>query len=239
MFKNLVIAILLLSSYSSFCQPDDSEFDYDKEFTWGFNFNTNGGLLGGLNIKHATKIKKNQYRSLGLEIVNVKHPKEVRYGSVTGNSFIFGKQIYLYSLRTQYGREFVLFKKAPEEGVQINLLLLGGPTFGILAPYYIRYDDDNNNQVYIQYDPRIVNDKNRVLGTGKLFQGLNESKIKVGANLKTSLSFEFGTFKNNVAGFETGMMLEAFPEKIKIIPNAENRAIFSSVFFTLFYGTRK
>lgn len=235
------IAILFLSflSFASIAQEENEEFDYSRESIYGFNFNTNGGLLGGIMVKHSRALNKNAYQSFALEIVNVKHEKEVRTQSGTGNFFIYGKQNYLYSVRLQYGREWILFRKAPEEGVQINGILAGGPTIGLLAPYYIRYAFSNEDIRVVKYSPNETPDRLNTLGTGGILQGVDESEVKIGLNLKTALSFEFGTFKTSVAGFEAGFLVEGFPEKVILMPTVENRAIFTSAFFTLYYGRRR
>ncbi|HYG39416.1 MAG TPA: hypothetical protein VD908_12385 [Cytophagales bacterium] len=239
MYKHIVVIFLCILTFSSVAQEENEEFEYTREFTYGFNFNTNGGLLGGVAIKHSRALNKKSYQSFGLEVVNVKHEKEVRSQSGTGNFFIFGKQNYLYSIRLQYGREIILFRKAPEEGVQINGILAAGPTIGLLAPYYIRYGFTSDDVRVVKYDPQETPDKIKTYGTGGILQGLDESQVKIGLNLKAALSFEFGTFKSSVAGFEAGFLVEGFPEKINLMPTAEKRAVFTSAFFTLYYGKRR
>ena len=105
----------------------------DSEFTWGINKNTSGGLIGGLVFKKARKLKNEKVlETFGLEIMNVKHPQEVKRNSIqTGNLFIYGKSNYLYALRLQYGRDIILFKKAPHQGVEIKAVFAVGPTIGI------------------------------------------------------------------------------------------------------------
>jgi hypothetical protein len=78
-----------------------------------------------------------------------------------------------------------------------------------------------------------------ILGTGHIFQGLGESDLKFGLNAKAGLIFEMGAFKSNVTGFEIGAQFEAFSEKIIIVPTQPNRALYSSLYLTFFYGTRR
>ena len=78
-----------------------------------------------------------------------------------------------------------------------------------------------------------------ILGTGNLFQGLFESGVTVGANVKTSLSFEFGAFKSNVSGVEMGFLVDAYVNTVYIVPAAENSAIFPTAFISFYYGTRR
>jgi len=230
-----LILFLFLISLSASAQEKD-EFDYVREFTYGFSTNTNSGLLGGFIFKKANLIRRGLYQTYSLELINTKHPKEIRYSSPTGNSFVYGKQNWFYVIRPQYGREYVLFRKAPEEGVQINALFAGGPSFGLLSPYYIQYGE---NLDYVQYNPSSHPDFNQISGSGFIFQGLSKSKIKLGLHAKSSVSFELGAFNNNVVGFETGFLFEAYSNKIVMMPGAENSALFTSAFFTLFYGSRK
>ena len=59
-------------------QTQDS-YEYGSEFTWGINKNTSGGLIGGLVFKKARKLKNEKVlETFGLEIINVKHPQEVK-----------------------------------------------------------------------------------------------------------------------------------------------------------------
>jgi len=229
----------LLFPFSGIAQDSDS-YSYSREFIWGISKNTNSGLIAGGAIKFSRSIGKDQFRTYGLEIVNVKHPKEIRRVSRTsGNTFILGKTNYLFSIRPQYGREWIVFKKAPQQGVQVNAILSGGPTLGIVMPYYVQYAESPTRTVTIPYsnDPRI--EPSRIIGSGPFLRGFGESSLAVGANIKASLAFEFGTFKNDVTGFEAGFQLEAFPNEIEIVPTANSRRIFPSAFIMLFYGNRK
>jgi len=239
-------AILTLFGVGMTClvfgQTQDS-YEYDSEFTWGINKNSSGGLIGGFVFKKARKLNDRLLETFGLEIMNVKHPQESRKNSrSTGNLFIYGKSNYLYSFRFQYGRDLILFTKAPQQGVEIKFVAAAGPSIGIVAPYYIERSVDNSffQTVKEQYDPTNPQHSfNNILGTGNLFQGVGESKVQLGANLKLGLNFEMGTLKSAVAGFEVGFLLDAYANKVILMPTATNYNVFPTVYFTLFYGTRK
>jgi hypothetical protein len=219
-------------------QTQDS-YEYQSEFTWGINKNTHGGLIGGFVFKKARKLNERLLETFGLEIMNVKHPQEVRENSQsTGNYFIYGKSNYLYALRFQYGRDLILFKKAPQQGVEIKAVTAIGPSLGVVAPYYIeRGSDQGFFTVREQYHPGI--EATEIYGPGRLFEGLGESDLKIGANFKAALNFELGTTKNQVTGFEAGFLLDAYSSKIIMVPTAKNYSVFPTLFFTLFYGGRK
>jgi len=230
---------LLFLGVAGYAQTQDS-YEYHSEFTWGINKNTYGGLIGGLFFKKARKLKNDRVlETFGLEIMNVKHPQEVRKTSGTGNFFIFGKANYLYAFRFQYGRDIILFKKAPQQGVEIKAVFAAGPTLGLLAPYYVEYSPSSQSSgvtYFAQYNPNNTDD---VLGTGRLFQGLGDSKIKLGGNLKAALNFELGTIKSQVTGFEAGFLLDAYTSKIDLLPGTENYSVFPTLFIAIFYGSRK
>jgi hypothetical protein len=223
---------LFLSAFAlnASAQTQDS-YDYESEFTWGINKNTYGGLIGGFVFKKARKLNDRLLETYGLEIMNVKHPQESREN---------GKSNYLYAIRLQYGRDLILFKKAPQQGVEIKAVTAIGPTFGIVAPYYIELKGSSDFvTIREQYDPNKHTQAGDIYGPGRLFEGLGESKIKLGANAKAAINFELGTIKSQVTGFEAGFLLDAYTSKVVMVPTAENYAVYPILFFTLFYGSRK
>lgn len=238
--KIIAITGFCLFSVTVFSQTQDS-YDYNSEFIWGINKNSAGGFIGGFVFKKARKISDYSLETFNLEIVNVKHPQEVRQNSqFTGNFFIFGKSNYLYAIRPQYGRDFIFFKKAPQQGVEIKAVVAAGPTIGVVAPYYIERrvsPDIFTESKHEQYTTQIP--YSDILGTGNLFEGLGESKIQLGGNLKAAFNFELGTVKSQVTGFEAGFLVDAYFNDVVLMPSAQNKSVFPTVFFTLFYGTRK
>ncbi len=236
---SILIFALLILSFGAFAQTQDS-YEYQSEFTWGITKNTASGLIGGFTFKKAKKINDKVLATYGLEIVNVKHPQEVRTTSVqTGNFYIFGKSNYLYAFRFQYGRDVILFKKAPQQGVEIKGVFAVGPSFGLQTPYYVEYTGDAGgfNTQTSQYNTSIPTQQ--ILGAGRLFEGLGESKIKLGGNFKAAVNFELGTVKSQVTGFEAGFLVDAYTSRIELMPTAKKYSVYPTLFLTLFYGTRK
>jgi hypothetical protein len=232
---SLLFSIGLLTRANS--QPSD-ELNYTKEISVGITKATNSGLIGGVVFKYSIHHRNSAFHYIGAEIVNIKHPKEERYYSFTGNTYIYGKSNYLYAIRGQYGRDWILFRKAPQQGVQVNLITAIGPTLGIVAPYYIEYMGNDGMIVTEQYDATKHQNRENILGTGGLLQGFGQSDIVMGLNWKGSLAFEFGSKRRKVFGLELGFMIEAYSKQIPIIPTAENYSIFPNAFLTLYYGKR-
>ncbi len=240
--RKLSLLILLLASYglhSAYAQTQDS-YEYQSEFTWGINKNTMSGLIGGFTFKKARKMKNDRVlETFGLEIMNVRHPQETRRNSlITGNFFTFGKSNYLYAFRFQYGRDLILYKKAPYQGVEIKGVFAVGPSIGIVAPYYVEYSPDGGFATFRdQYSVAIPPDQ--IWGTGRLFEGLGESNVAFGANFKAGLNFELGTVKSSVTGFEAGFLLDAYAQSIELIPTAQKYSTYPILYLTLFFGSRK
>lgn len=246
MIKYIAFAFSVI--YLSFATPAVAQSDdepYRNELIYGINLNSNGGLLGGVFIRSAYTINESLLQFGGLEIVEVKHPKEYRWYSFrTGESFIRGKQNSFFVIRPHYGRELILFRKAAESGVQVNAVGAIGPSIGLLAPYYIRYDYSTitGGQMDVrteQYDPAKHGNIDHILSSAGVFTGLGESKLNLGLHTKAGVSFEYGRYNESITGVEVGVMVEAFPKEIIIIPEAENRQIFTSVYLNIYYGRRK
>jgi len=237
----ILVLILSVAFTGSYAQYGGGDYEYTRETVWGITKATNSGLIGGLMIKHTRLLDDNKFHGFALEIVNIKHPQEQKIYTSSNNTFILGKEKYLYSIRMSYDREYVFFRKAPQQGVQINGVLMGGPTFGIEAPYYIEVPRDRGNGTKkVPYDADVHNGRfTEIIGTGNILQGIGDSRIVPGINLKGSLAFEFGTFKSNVVGLELGFQADFFTRKIEIIPTADNNSIYPNAFVTLYYGGRK
>lgn len=236
----VIILLVTLLSVGAYAQTQDS-YEYQSEFIWGINKNTSSGLIGGLVFKKAFKLKNERVlQTYGLELINIKHPQETRRNAFNGNFYLFGKTNYLYAIRGQYGRDLILFKKAPQQGVEVKAVFAGGPTIGLLSPYYVEYSNALGGNGFSQFAPytRDLKDK-QILGPGRIFQGLDESKIVPGLNLKAALNFELGTIKDQVTGFEAGFLLDVYAQKTELMLDAKQYAAYPTLFITLFYGRRK
>ena len=233
--------------------PSDEQ-SYQKEFIFGVNFNTQGGLIGGASIRSSRVLDDRLLRFWSLEGVMLKNTKEDRITTVVGGSYIDQKTNYAFVLRPSIGLQRILFRKAADAGVQVNGLLSVGPSIGLLMPYYISYDrtapttqvinlstDDIVNE---QYDPRKHTYPSAILDHGPLFSGIGETQVVPGFHLRGGLSFEYGRYRDAVTGLEAGFLVEAFTKKMVILSpyfsekDNLNRQFFPSVYLTLYFGHR-
>ncbi len=212
-----------------------SEEFYRSQVSYGVNLNTQGGLIGGISGRYARQIKDKQYHHFSLELVEIKHPKEERLSSLlTGEFFVPGKQNYFFVWRPQYGREMIFFQKARERGVQVSGVAAAGPTFGMVIPYVIVYEQ-NRLERRVQYDPDIHSFE-FIRGSGTPFEALSDMRFRLGGSLKLSALLEYSGTKSQVLGVEAGLMLDGFNQTVQMMPLAQNRSFFSSIFVNIFYG---
>jgi hypothetical protein len=228
--------ILFLIIFEAKSQKDDP-FEYGQEFLFGISKATNGGLISGGFFRYSAKKSDRIFQTFGLEIANVRHPQERRVQSSTffsSSSFYEGKEKYLMSTRLMYGYDFLLFKKAEQKGVQINGVLTGGPTFGLVSPYLLR-SEGGGLVTYSQY----LNGSS-IIGPAGYFSSINQMEVVMGAHLRASLLFEFGTFKSKVTGFEVGFLGEIFSREIQLVPlGTKNYNFYPAAFVSILFGSRK
>lgn len=227
---------------------EESATDYETEFNYGINFNTNGGLIGGVSFKYAWQRSPKWYNRVQLEVVNLKHPKEYR-ASAHISSFIPNKFNYLLAFRPSFGQEFVLFQKAPEEGVQLNVIFGAGPTLGITKPYYVLYADNLNQDALVysrRYDPNdpTLNPQN-IQGAGRVTDGLDQLGFIPGFHVRGGLSFESGRARSSVFGIEGGFVSEVYTRQVPLLKfrgnstqAVQNPSMFNGLYLILYYGTK-
>lgn len=236
----LVISCLMTFANFSYSQGrpgfdpllDDEEYKIENVF--GVTKATNSGILGAIFYRHSMSINTTNLSHYGIELANTRHNREFRQTSFNGSTYVIGKSNYLISIRPYYGREKIFFQKAPQQGVRISGTLSAGPSLGLEAPYFVNLTNGNKEQ----YDPNI-HTINVINGNSGPFKGLFKSKIVPGVHFKASLTFETTSTKSRVFGLQTGFNLEAFTREIQIIPETENKSVYSAAFISIYFGKRR
>ncbi len=238
MNRKVLTFLLVLTCLSFYSRGQSSgDYEYSREFVWGITKATNSGLIGGLMFRYSRVLQDENFHGLSLEFVNVKHPQEQKVMRPNfGNTWILGKGNHLYSIRLSYSRERILFRKAPQQGIQINALAMLGPTIGLEAPYYVQVADGSGGSTQQPYDPAL---EGAIFGSGSFLKGLGDATVVPGLNTKLALAFEFGTYRSNVVGIEVGFQADLFSRDIILMPALENTNFFPNGFLTLYYGSRK
>jgi hypothetical protein len=238
--KILVIIVFITFTNYSFSQsrltfdPQIEEEEYKTENVFGITKATNSGIVGAIFYRHSISINSSNLSHYGLEIANTRHNREYRSTSFNGSTFVIGKSNYLVSIRPYYGREKIFFQKAPQQGVRISGTVSAGPTLGLESPYFVNLINGNKEQ----YDPN-VHSINSINGNSGPFKGLFKSKIVPGLHFKASLTFETTSTKSRVFGLQTGFNLEGFTREIQILPETENKSVYSAAFISVYFGKRR
>ena len=237
MKKLLIFSFLILLLFAEAKGQNNDPFDYGQEFLFGVTKATNGGLISGGFFRYSAKKTDGVFQTFGLEIANVRHPQERRVQSPTffsSSSFYEGKEKYLISTRLMYGYDMLLFKKAEQKGVQINGVIIGGPTLGLVSPYLLRSEGGG----LVTYSPYL--NGSSIIGPAGYFSGIGDMEMAIGAHLRASLLFEFGTSKSKITGFEVGFLGEIFTREIEIMPlGTKNYNFFPAAFVSILFGSRK
>ena len=224
---------------------EDNEDAYKTFTSAGLTTNTNSGILGGFVFRQYSALSskmfgKNQYRYLAVELVNVKHPKELAEQNFsTGSRFVYGKRNYLFSLRPEYGREITLFNRHEDEGISISALLAAGLTLGLEKAYMVQFRNSDGRVEYRPIDASKANPYENAVGGGNFFQGFGHIKVVPGVHVKAAVTFELSAFRESVTGVEIGFLGEAFTRKPEIMLFADNKSFFTSGYLTLYFGSKK
>ena len=236
--KKIIFCTILSSLvfFEAVSQKEDA-FEYGQEFLFGITKATNGGLFSGGFFRYSAKKTDRIFQTFGVEIANIRHPQERRVQSPTffsSSSFYEGKEKYLISTRLMYGYDLLLFKKSEQKGVQINGVFTGGPSLGLVSPYFLR-SEGGGLITYSQY----LNGSS-IIGPAGYFSGIDQMEVVMGAHIRASLLFEFGTFKSKVTGFEVGFLGEIFSREIDLVPLArKNYNFYPAAFISILFGSRK
>ena len=228
---------------------------YNRETAFQFRMHTNGfGLgteFGRIRTYYLT-------RTFHVELGELKHHKENRANldrsSATGRisrAFIYGKQNHFFVLRGGIGEKRYFSEKAKEKGVAIGISYKGGPTLGLLKPYYLDLISTENpgspfvSTVSVKYSESIHDnflDPWNIFGASNWAKGFDEVRLVPGLHLQFSVHFDWGAFDEYLKALEAGIMADVFFQNVPImveVPNVENRPFFLNLFLNLQLGKRR
>ena len=260
MFRRHIIWVLtlVLLNTASWAQsvtllPRENQLEnkgviYNRESAVNFTLHSNGFRLGYDRGVIKTYYKTTYYH---FDIGYLKHPKEVRQ-SVNfqsnlniSNTYTFGKQNSLYTLRGGYGVKRYLSEKAIQKGIAVGFNYEFGATLGLLKPYYLTFAnrvDGTTVQEQIKYSEDVrdifLNDS-RILGKGDFWKGFSELTFVPGLHGKIGGHFALGAFDKYVSALEMGLMFDLFLSEVPIMIIEDNRSIFINVYVTLQLGKRR
>ncbi len=239
-YLNIIVLLLHLEAHTQVAPPKETILEEPNELNLGINLNTQASLLGGFTFKFNKQVTTTKASSFTAEFVNIRHPKEIRISNTSfknSSSFVYGKYNSLLAIRTLYGKQFLLFNKAKDEGIEFSMNTSAGVIWGLEKPYYVLLDGTSRDSTgYFPY--KNVTEPDKITGQGNLFMGLNQAKLVPGASFRLSAIIEFGADRSTPFGIEIGSQVDAFGRKIQILPYAGDKQVFISGFLVAYMGIR-
>ncbi len=213
-----------------------------NEFSFGFNIHTSGWGFDFRRGWHKTALKRSM---LELEIVNMKHPKEVRSVNPyfdNAKSFFYGKLNTLTVMRMAYGKQRVVFDKSEQGGVAVRLNYNGGLSLGFAKPVYLNIlyptaFEGEYEVVVEKYDP-YKHYIDNIYGRASFTQGISEMKVYPGLYGKLGVSFEYGSNYQDIKAIETGVTFDLYGKEVPIMAFTENNQLYFTFYINILYGRK-
>lgn len=189
----------------------------------------------GVGFRRGTNKTFFNSRIFEVEVVSMKHPKQVRMINpyyYNARSFVYGKLNHVYILRAGYGFKKLLNRKPYWGGIELRALYMGGVSLAFAKPVYLYFwDETYTYYVEEKYNPdNVYHNLEYIYGRAPYLDGVSELKVYPGIFAKGGLNFEFGTLNSKIKALEVGGIAEFFPKAIPIM--AYNPA--NNFFFTFY-----
>ncbi len=241
-FAGILLATQALSQVNPNEYQEEPKILMKHEWGFGVQLHTAGW---GIDYRRGTNITASKKRFFEGEIVNIRHPKEIRSVNPyfdNAKSFFYGKLNSVTVLRGGTGRQRILFAKAEKEGVEVRLLYSGGISLAMAKPVYlyILYPTAFEGEYELieeKYDPERHFIDN-IYGRAPFTSGFNGIKPYPGAYAKTGLSFEYGTDTDNIRCLEAGICFDAYAKEIPIMAYSDNSALYLNFYVNWLFGKR-
>lgn len=246
LFKPL-ISLLLIAGCAGLANGQQTVFDEEetvvyKEAVYGGVMLHNSGW--GLTMSYKKNISVFKARLLELNIVGMKHPKELRSYNASyddAGSYIYGKLNSVHVVRPLWGARKVLNDKIRESGVQIGYSWGVGPSLAFAKPVYLEINKSADNFigpiVVEEYDPEEHN-VNNIYGRASWFRGLEDMKLYPGLAAKFSVFAEFAPDRTAFKELEVGATFDAYGEELPIMANELNKQFFFNFFVAIHFGKK-
>ncbi len=252
----ILITLLLTLAFHqiTLAQSSRAALNYDdvvfnKEFAVGFKLHTNGFGLSANYTKIHSIFKKTLYE---FEIMDVRHPKEVRQQSIYSASipnarrFAFGKENTFLNLNASIGRVKTIADKGKKSGVAVYWMYMGGASIGLVKPYHLDIiyeffpgtNRDIRSEPYTEENANLFLDERFIDGASGFFTGIGKTKIQPGLQGKVALVFDWASYNEYVKALEFGAMLNVYAKRIPIMLTEDNQLFFANIYLKIMLGKR-
>ena len=245
--RKILSGVLFLVSLQALSQQtiyDETRILYKKELHGGVILHGDGW---GVNFFHGWHTTARSRRMLGLEVVGMKHPKEIKsfnpfYDDSRG--YFYGKVNSFLVIRPTFGRKHQIADKIRNTGVEVNYVWGVGPSLGLAKPVYLQIGKPDNIPyeaiVVERYDPA-VHDVHNIFGRASWFKGLGELALHPGVFGRFAFNFEYSGQTSGIKSLEAGVTVDAYPGVVPImaeVDGMENKQVFLGFYVSLQFGKK-
>jgi len=212
----------------------------------------------GLSLSFSKGVLKNYYTTnyRRFEFGYVRHPKEFRQSLQTGtggvqifvpgSSYVYGKQNSFLYLSGLIGKKRYLSEKTKRKGISVGYSYEFGPSLGILKPYYLDINRDNEftglpELVELSYTEEIEDlflDRSAIRGHSGFFRGISELDFTVGAQARAAIHLAPGAYESFVRALDVGVLVQAYTTRVPIMVLEDNKFVFVNLFLSFHFGRR-
>lgn len=222
---------------------------YYKEVAAEIEIQTNG-LNIGFNKGSIAKynLTKFYHFDIGYMVDPKERAKSQYLQSFDGiSNYTFGKQNYFFVIRGGLGRKYFLSEKAHKRGVALGYSFEGGVNLGLLKPYYLVLEYNNElertfrSEPYSAENADLFLNPDKIRDKGKFFEGWDELTIAPGFHFNAAMHFSLGAYTQFVKAMELGIHIDTYLRKIPIMVETENhtnRFLFGHLFVNFQLGER-
>ena len=220
-------------------QEEEGEMIFNKHSIFGIKLATDGYGLTFESGKFKTPRKA---FLLQFELSEKKHPKEKKQAASANafqvNSVVYGKMNNFYQLKLGAAEQRIIGGKGNKNGVAVSVIYGGGLIFGLAKPYFVDVQDQANQTLRRTY-PLIIDSNYFEIKAAGIGAGWSESKMKLGAQAKTAMRFDYGRLNDVVTAIEVGLQAEYYGRKVPQMAYNKEKQFFFSAYVTLLLGKRK
>ena len=222
---------------------DETTVVFKNQFYGGALLHTNGW---GLHIQKGKNKTAFNTRIFGLEIVGMKHPKEVRSFNPyyqDPKSYIYGKLNSFFLIRPSIGYKKMLFDKIRESAVEVGYTFSVGPCLGFTKPVYFEIGHGEPSLLPYKYITvekfnAAEHSSTNIYGKASGLKGFDELKFQPGISGKFGLYFDYSPNRPSIKGLETGVSIDAFTNKVDLLANNLNKQIYFNFYISAHFGKK-
>lgn len=227
-------------------QQEEGALVYNKQGAFGIKLNTDGYGIFYEHGRYKTITKTSLWWA---ELGERKNSKEERKTPtsvqgpfiVLGNPVIYGKINNFYYLKLGIGQQTLIGGKGNKNGVAVSAIYGGGFSAGLLKPYYLTIQEDNQTRDvrYTDSTAQYFKDPSKIVGSAGLFKGWGNIKFVPGVHARAALRFDYGRFNELLSALEAGVNAEFYTQKMPTMFDIPAKKFFFNAYISIVFGKRK